>query len=167
MSKDMITSRRRFLKSGAIVAAPLALVATPAVAALADDGGRARLLRIEEERSIESLNRSFLRRFNAGGHTGEFFADGRKPKLPCGVTAIKLDSAAEPRHFALSEDGSRASARFACTAEFEHALEGEGTFFQMARLQGNGPVRLSEARTLVAKYVKNRDGWVIERIELA
>jgi hypothetical protein len=167
MSKDMITSRRSFLKSGTIIAAPLAVIATPAVAALTDGGGRARLARIEDERAIETLNRAFLRRFNAGGHTGEFFANGRKPKLPSGVTALKLDATAEPQHFALSGDGLKASARFACTAEFEHELEGEGTFVQMARLQGNGAVRLSEARSFVANYVRNERGWAIERIVLA
>lgn len=167
MSKDMNTSRRSFLKSGAIIAAPLAVAAAPAAAAFADDGSRARLARIEDERAIEALNRSFLSRFNAGGRTGEFFAGRKAPKLARGITGLAFDHSAEPGQIALSEDAARAAGCFAVTAHFEHVLEGEGTLLQMARLQGNGPARRSEARTLVADYVKRGDGWAIERLKLA
>ena len=167
MSKDMITSRRSFLKSGAIVAAPLAVVAAPAAAAFTDDGSKARLARIEDERAIEALNRAFLRRFNAGEHTGEFFARGKAAKFAKDVIALRIDAAAEPDHFAISDDGAHASAHIACVTEFDRQLEGEGTFVEMARLQGNGPVRLSEARNFVGNYVKTADGWAIERVELA
>ena len=168
MTAKSMTSRRSFLKSGALVAAPLAVVATPAAAAFAHDGSKARLMRIEDERAIEALNRAFLRTFNAAGakRTGEFFASGKAPKLARGMTGLALDAAAEPERFELSEDGARASARYAVTADFAHALEGEGTLVEMARLQGNGPVRLSEARTLVADYVKRAEGWTIERLRL-
>lgn len=167
MSNDITTSRRRFLKGGAIVAAPLAIAAAPAAAALADDGSKAKLARIEDERAIEALNRAFLRRFNAGGRTGEFFVRGKAAELAKGVVAVKIDAAAEPDHFAIAEDGASATARIACVAEFDHPLEGEGTFIDMARLQGNGPVRLSEARSFVGQYVRTAQGWAIERIELA
>lgn len=57
--------------------------------------------------------------------------------------------------------------RCARVAEVTHALEGDGTFVEMARLQGNGPARLSEARSLVGSSVKTTEGRAIERIELA
>lgn len=167
MSKDRTTSRRGFLKSGAIVAVPLAVAAAPAAAALADDGSKARLLRIEDERAIEALNRAFQRQFNAGRVSGNLFASGRTPKFAKELIGLKLDAAAEPEHFTISDDGKRASARIACTAEFHSELEGEGTFVEMARLQGNGPVRLSEARAFVGNYVMTENGWAIERIEFA
>ena len=66
MSETSIsTDRRSFLKTGAIAAAPLAALA-PA-AALADDGSKARLARLEDERAIESLHRAFLRQPSALG----------------------------------------------------------------------------------------------------
>lgn len=166
MSKDMTTSRRSFLKSGALVAAPLALVAAPAAAAFTDDS-KARLLRIEDERAIEALNRAFLRRFNSGATTADLFVSGKSPKMAEGMTALTLDASAEPEAFAISDDGSSATARLACVAEYVQELEGEGTFVEMARLQGNGPVRLSEARNFVGKYVRTAEGWAIERIEFA
>lgn len=167
MSKDVTTSRRSFLKSGAIAAVPLVVAAAPAAAALADDGSKARLLRMEDERAIEALNRAFQRQFNAGRVSGDLFASGKTPKFAKGMTGLRLDAAAEPEQFTISDDGARASARIACTAEFQSELEGEGTFLDMARLQGNGPVRLSEARAFVGNYVMTENGWAIERIELA
>src|SRR5262245_27315706 len=81
MSKTMTTSRRSFLKSGAIVAAPVVAVAAPAMAFAADDSS-AKLARLEDERAIEALNRNFVRDFNASGvqGTASLFADGKAPK---------------------------------------------------------------------------------------
>ena len=169
MTDKSMTSRRSFLKSGTIVAAPLAVMGAPAAAALADDGSRLRLARIEDERAIEALNRSFLRSFNAGGakKAGEHFVGGKASGLAKGMTGLSLDGTAEAEHFAVSDDGDRASAHYAVTAEFEHAFEGEGTLLQMARLQGNAEHRHAETRKLVAHYVKREQGWAIERLSLA
>ncbi|WEK47164.1 MAG: hypothetical protein P0Y56_02450 [Candidatus Andeanibacterium colombiense] len=157
MTDTSMTSRRSFIKAGAIVAVPLAAAAIPAAAALADDGDKARLARIEDERAIGALNRAFLRRFNAGVRPEAFSL--------AGVTGLSLDTAADAGD--LTIDQGRAQARLACTAEFEQPLDGEGTLFEMARLQGNSLGRLSEARSLVGSYVQTAQGWAIERIELA
>ena len=53
MTRDTDSTRRSFLKGGALLAAPLA-AAVPA-ALVADDGMRARLARLEDPDFIESL----------------------------------------------------------------------------------------------------------------
>src|SRR5690606_14624017 len=73
MDKLSATDRRSFLKSSALIAAPVAAVAVPA-AAFADDGSRARLARLEDERSVEALHRQFLRHLNGAADCGEFIA---------------------------------------------------------------------------------------------
>lgn len=168
MTKDSITTRRSFLKSGALVAAPVAAVGVPA-ATLADDGSKARLARLEDERAIEELNRNFLRQFNGGGasRTANLFADGKAPRLAEGMTRLSLDMAEVQCSLELSEDGARARAHYACTVAMEHSLEGEGTLVEMARLQGNSTVLSTESRVLSADYVKRGDGWAIERLRLA
>ena len=155
-SENATTSRRSFLKSGAIVGAPLAAVAVPA-AAMADDGTKARLARLEDERAIEVLHRDVLRRFNAGDTV-----DGFDP----GVSAIRPDMASEPAVPELTDDGSTARCSHACVVEIESELEGNSTLVQMARLQGNGVVRTQEKRTLHADYVKRGGEWVVASLRL-
>ncbi len=168
MTGKPMTSRRSFLKSGAIVAAPLAVVGAPAAAAMADDASRARLARLEDTMAIEALNRAFLRQFNASGAeaTAALFADGKAPDLAHGTSGLVLEDAGEPEHFELAGDGARATAHYACKVETEHALEGDHTLIQMARLQGNSPHRSIERRLLKADYVRRKDGWAIESIRL-
>ena len=95
------TDRRSFLKTGALVAAPLAAIAP--VAALADDGSRAKLARLEDERAIEALHRDFLRRLNGKGAEacGDFGLDEA-------LSSLADDPAGEPR-VAFSDDSRRAS----------------------------------------------------------
>ena len=64
MTMNQSTSRRSFLKTGAIAAAPLAMAA-PA-AALADDGSRARLARLEDEKALAALHREVMAQVNRG-----------------------------------------------------------------------------------------------------
>jgi hypothetical protein len=154
--KQTGTDRRSFLKSGALVAAPLAAMAP--VAALADDGSRAKLARIEDERAIEALHRDFLRRVNRG--------ERGAVKLAEGLAGLADNSAADAQ-IAFSDDGRRARARRACKASFRTDFTGNSTLEQMARLQGQGSHAHEEPRVLVADYVKGRQGWAIERLRLA
>ena len=148
MSENSIsTDRRSFLKTGAIAAAPLAALA-PA-AALADDGSKARLARLEDERAIESLHRAFLRQPSALGRD---------------VRAVRQDHEAS---IEFAADGRSASLRCQCCVERDTDFTGETTLERMARFQGHGSHRHSEERVLVADYVKGKDGWSIERIAFA
>ena len=148
MSENSIsTDRRSFLKTGAIAAAPLAALA-PA-AALADDGSKARLARLEDERAIESLHRAFLRQPSGLGRD---------------VRAVRQDHEAS---IEFAADGRSASLRCHCCVERDADFTGETTVERMARFQGHGSHRHSEERVLVADYVKGKDGWSIERIAFA
>ena len=132
------TDRRSFLKTGSLVAAPLAIVAP--VAAFADDGSRARLARLEDERAIEALQRKFLRHVNGTGDCAEFIASSDAVDLGEGLRSIAEDLGHEAT-FELSDDGLTARARCACKVERETAFEGDSTLEQMARFQGQGSHR--------------------------
>ena len=148
------TDRRSFLKSGAIVAAPLAVMA-PAAALAADDGSKARLARLEDEKAIQALHRDLVRELNGG-----------QRKLAKGLTALADDPAHE-LHIAFAEDGRSATCRRACTASFQTEFTGTSTLEQMHRLQGQGQHSHEESRELVVEYEKGKRGWVIQRVRLA
>jgi hypothetical protein len=149
------TNRRSFLKAGAIVASPV--VAMAPVAALADDGSRARLARLEDERAIEALHRAFLR--NADG-TRDKFALGE------GLSSIAGEPTAETM-IELAEDGCTATARHACRIERQTEFTVQSTLERMARFQGQGSHRHEEHRVLATELVKDKDGWRIARAHLA
>ena len=167
MSKMTDTTRRSFLKSGALVAVPAAAVAIPA-AALAEDGSKAALARLQDERAIEALNRDFLRAFNQGGSKGaaSLFADGKPPALGRDVTRLSMDASETPKSFAIAEDGASATARYDCIVETAHALDGNHAYEQMARLQGNAAAVQTSRKVLSARYAKHNEGWTISKLDL-
>jgi len=165
MSTTSETSRRAFLKTGAIAAAPLAAVGVP-VAALAADGSKAKLARLEDERAIGELHGKLLRHLHAGNAPAELFA-GKALKLEAGVRSIAPDHSAQPGAIAFSEDGKRASQRQPVKVEIAQELEGDGTLIQMARLQGNTLALAVLPKTLAVQYVRTGGGWAIEDIAFA
>lgn len=168
MSTTTDTTRRSFLKAGALVAAPAAAIGIP-VAAVAEDGSKAALARLQDERAIEALNRDFLRAFNRGGaeSTAQLFASRKAPAIAKGISKLSLDMAEAPRSFAIADDGVSATARFECTVEVAEELEGSATIVQMARMQGNAVAIQTRRKTLAAAYAKRGDAWQITSIELA
>ena len=152
------TDRRSFLKTGSLVAAPLAMAA-PA-AALADDGSRAKLARLEDERAIEALQRKFLRHLNGAGDCGEFIASSDAVNLGDGVRSIAEDMGHDTV-LDLAEDGTTARTRCTCKVELETEFTGDTTLERMARFQGQGSHRHEERRVLATDYRKGKDGWRI------
>ena len=139
-------------------AAPLAMAAP--VAALADDGSRAKLARLEDERAVEALQRKFLRHLNGAEDCGAFIASSDAVRLGTGMRAIAED----PRHeatFELSDDGLSARMRCACRVERETEFTGDSTLERMARFEGLGSHRHAEERVLATEFVKGNDGWRI------
>lgn len=160
------TDRRSFLKTGAVVAAPLA-VAAP-VAALADDGSRAKLARLEDERAIEALHRQTLRQL-AGADAASlraFATHVEGEPLKGSVRAVLEDHAHEPE-LELAADGLSARARCRCRIELEAEFAGESTIEQMTRFQGQGSHRFNAERVLATEFAKGKDGWRIVRAHLA
>ena len=158
------TDRRSFLKAGAIVAAPIAAAAP--VVALADDGSRARLARLEDERAIGALQRKFLRHLNGAADCGKFIASSDAVNLGQGLRAIAEDAGHEAE-LALADDGLSATARCHCRVEWEIEFTGDSTLERMARFQGQGSHRHAEERVLATDYVKGKDGWRIASARFA
>ena len=152
------TNRRAFLKTGAVIAAPLAAAAP--ITALAADDSRARLARLEDERAVEALQRKFLRYLNGSGECGEFVASSGSVDLGEGLRSIAEDMRQEPS-LVLSADGRSAAARSMCRVEREAEFAGDSTLEQMARFQGQGSHRFAEERVLATEFVKGRQGWRI------
>ena len=75
VTTDKTSTRRSFLKGGALLVAPLAAAAPPAI--LADDALKVRLARLEDEAAIRELHQTWLRRVNAGADdaAARLFAD--------------------------------------------------------------------------------------------
>jgi len=156
MAQDKTSSRRAFLRGGAILAAPVAAVALPAVA-LADQGLQARIRRLEDEAAIRELHRAWLQRVNAG----------ERAALPdATVRRIIWDHAGAPDNIEIAADGRSAVGSFDCAVEVEEPLAKDCTLAQMAHAQGNGSIRRAERRTLRAEYAKDRGTWKIGRVDL-
>jgi hypothetical protein len=153
------TDRRSFLKTGALLAAPV-VAAAPVTAIAADD----RLARLEDERAVEALQRKFLRHLNGTGDCGEFIARSDAVDLGEGLRSIAGDDEAQVE---VAEDGMTATARCPCRVEREAAFAGDSTLEQMARFQGQGNHRHEERRVLAIEFVRARDGWRIASARLA
>ena len=164
MSADTTSSRRSFLKSGAIAAAPLA-VAVPA-AALAAEDHRARARRLQDEAEIAALQQAWLRKLATGADASALFVDARASRLPAGVQGVSADHAGAPDRIEVAADGLSAAGRFAVQVDLRTELPRDTTLGQMAHLQGNGVVRHAERRTLHTSYVKQAGAWAIAKLEL-
>jgi len=158
------TSRRAFLKAGAIVAAPIAAIAAPA--AFAADPSAARLARMEDERAIEGLMRGFLRRFNGAGDCGEFVASAGAIRINPQVQAIREDVRADPA-VAFAPDGRTATLTRPAEVELLTGFEGQSTIEKMARFQGQGSAASTARQRIDADFARTADGWTITRLALA
>jgi len=165
MSDTMTSTRRSFLKVGALLAAPMA----PAAALAIDGDAAGRLARHEDEAAIRALHRDWLKQANAGpaGKAGLLFFDFRRAALQDGVRGIAADHDAEPGTIRIAPDGNRAEGRFPCRVEIETELAQDCTLAQMAHAQGEGCIRRSEKRMLAANYVKSGGAWAIAKVEFA
>lgn len=167
MSEESRSTRRSFLKGGAIVAAPLAAIGAPAAAALAGNGDRDRLARLEDEKAIGALHASWMRQVNGGNYAdaAKLYADDQCNCAMAGIASVATDQGTEDLEFA--RDGKHASATYAARVEVETAIAPDHTLAQMLHAQGEGMIRTSEQRTLKADYVRTPEGgWAIAKLDL-
>ncbi len=167
MTRDTDSTRRSFLKSGALLAAPLA-AAVPA-ALVVDDGLRARLARLEDQAAIRELHQAWLRRINtrAGDAAVPLFANAEGAKSDQAVRSMAADHAGEPDAIEVAADGKSAIGRFQCAVEIENAIAQDCTLARMAHAQGGGFVRRTERGVLKVEYVKAGGAWAIAKAEFA
>ncbi len=154
MTRDNTSTRRSFLRGGALLAAPIAAASVSAVA-LADDGSKARLKRLEDEAAIRELHQAWLRQVNAGE---------RGALLDDAVRRITADHAGAPDRIEIAADGRSAVGYFDYVVETETPLAEDCTLAQMAHAQGNGTLRRTERRMLTVDYTKTRGAWKIAKV---
>lgn len=96
MKENANSTRRSFLKSGLVLAAPLAAVGPPRV--VADDGLKAHLARLEDEAAIGKLHQSWLRQINSGSSDAlaSMFTAAHGFAFGHAVRNIAADHAGEP-----------------------------------------------------------------------
>jgi len=165
MTTERASTRRSFVKGGALLAAPLA-VAAPA-AAMAQDQRSTRLAPLEDEAAIRDLHQAWLRRVNSGEDTAGLFADPRRAAFEDRLRGVVADHTGAPDAIELARDGLSAAGRFACIVETEADLGEDCTLAQMAHAQGGGFIRQSERRVLNADYVKTKGVWAIAKVGFA
>lgn len=156
MTNDITPTRRRFLKGGALLAAPIAITSVSAVA-LADDGLKARVKRLEDEAAIRELHQSWLRQVNAGD---------REALLDSAVRRITVDHAGAPDKIEIAADSRSAVGYFDCAIDVETPLARDCTLAQMAHAQGYGMMRRTERRMLTVDYTKSSGCWKIGKVAL-
>jgi hypothetical protein len=168
MTKDASSTRRSFLKGGALLAAPLAAVGVPAVV-IADDELKARLARLENEAAVRELHQAWLRRVNTDIREAavSLSTDPEASAFDPSVRRIAADHAGKPDAIEVAADGKSATGRFYCTVEIEIAIPQDCTLAPMAHAQGGGFVRRMDRRVLSAEYVKTSGAWAIARVEFA
>jgi hypothetical protein len=168
MTKDAGSTRRSFLKGGALLAAPLAAVGVPAVV-MADDELKARLARLENHAAVRELHEGWLRRVNteARDDAASLFTHPEAAAFDPSVRGIAADHAGRPDAIEVAADGKSATGRFYCAVEIESAIAQDCTLARMAHAQGGGFVRRTEHRVLNIEYVKTSGAWAIAKIEFA
>jgi hypothetical protein len=157
MTKDTKSSRRSFLKTSALIAAPLA-AAIP-TAALADDGTKARLRRLEDEAAIREAYQNWLRQVNTGERSTVAFDET--------IKSVAADHKGGTDRIEFASDGLHATGRYASIAEIESPISSECTIAQMLAAQGHGTVSRTERGVLTVAYVKTTRAWTIEKAEFA
>ncbi len=166
MSAKNSSTRRSFLKRGALLAVPLAAAAPAAV--IADDDLTSRLAKLENEAAICRLHQDWLRRINSGTRDAmPLLGDSKGAALGESVRRISAEHASEPDMIEMASDGKSATGRFHCVVETETAIPQDCTLAQMAHAQGGGFVRCTDRRILHVEYVKAAGGWSIVKAGFA
>ncbi len=165
MTRDMASTRRSFLKSGAVLAAPLAVALPGAV--LADEGLKARLARLEDESAIRELHQTWLRRINTGSGDGtaSLYANPEAAAFGQSVRSVAADHSGQPDAIELAANRKTAAGRFHCVVEIGTAIAQDCTLARMAHAQGGGFVHRTERRVLKVEYMKASGAWAIAKVE--
>jgi hypothetical protein len=157
MTTNTTSTRRTFLKGGALLAAPLGSAAV-AAAVMADGSLHDRVAHLEDEAAIRNLHDSWLRQVN----TGE-----RGVPLDAAVQRITADDAGAADRIELAADHRSAVGYFDYAVELETSLPKDSTLAQMAHAQGHGVLRRTERRRLTVDYTKAGGSWQIAQVTLA
>lgn len=84
--------------------------------------------------------------------------------VPATIVALGNIEPQISREETLAADGRSAEGRFPCVVDSETLRPLGCTPAQMAHAQGEGMIRASARKVLLAEYVKAESGWAIRRI---
>jgi hypothetical protein len=154
MRTSTTSTRRTFLKGGALLVAPIGTVAVSA-AVMTDGTLHDRIAHLEDEAAIRTLHDSWLRQVNAGE---------RGARLDAAVRRITADHAGAADRIELAADHRSAVGYFDHAVEFETPLPKDSTLAQMAHAQGHGVMRRTERRLLTIDYAKAHGSWRIAQV---
>jgi hypothetical protein len=158
MTTKPASTRRSFIrKTGAALSAPLAAaaVAVPARAGVPGDSLAERLARLEDVNAIRALNQAFARQVSAGAAA----TIGIDPSIG-GVMASEFG---ERDVIELLPDRQSATGVMYCTVQIETPIGPSCPLVEMAREQGGGVVRRTEAGVFENVYVRRDGMWTIQR----
>jgi len=152
------STRRSFIrKTGAALSAPLAAAAVvvPAGGGGPGDSLAERLARLEDVDAIRVLNQAFARQVSAG----EAEMLGIDPSIG-GVMASEFG---ERDVIEILSDRQTATGVMYCTVQIETPIGPSCPLVEMAREQGGGVVRRTEAGVFENLYVRRDGMWTIQR----
>ena len=154
--RGTLSTRRLFIrKTGAALSAPLAAAATVVPLGAADDPLAARLALLEDINAIRALNRAFARQISAGA--------GEALGIDPAIRGVAVDDFGERDVIEGESDRQTAISRMHCTVQIETVIGPSCPLVEMAREQGSGVVRRSEAGVFENVYAR-RDGiWTVRR----
>jgi hypothetical protein len=165
-TKSISTRRRFFLQAGAAMSVPLAAGGHATESGTADSVEKARLAALEDERAIRDLQRAYARLFNSGAHEEirGLFVNPTAAHIDGSVRGLSPVGFGEHDAVEISPDRKTATARTHCAVHTETAIGPSCTLVEMAREQGEGVLRQSEARVLVGRYARVAGAWKIDRL---
>lgn len=155
MSKNSTSSRRMFLKGGALLAAPMA-AGTAGAMALAGEPLRSGSTHHDDEAAIRQLHQSWLWQVNAGELPSQ---------LPGNVHRIGAAPAGTAGTITIAADGRHAVGHFEHLVELQTPLSPDSTLAQMAHIQGNGKVRHTQLQRISVDYDRSGSVWRIVKID--
>jgi hypothetical protein len=160
---DKPTRRAFFGQAGATLTAPLA--ATVAFGGELHGRGfvAGRLESLDDVNAIRALERRYARLVGSGNTEAiaALFADPARASVDGHVRSVVIDG---DDKITVLADGT-ATSRVACTVTTATPIEDCGTLVEMARLQGDGFVKRTEPRELVASFVKLNGSWQLDSAE--
>lgn len=167
MTRKHLGDRRRFVRgAGAALLAPLGV---GTIAAAEREPGDAalheRVRRLETKEQVRRLYEAYFHHVGAGEleRAASLFLNP-EVVLDEGVRRLWPASQSLDDGIEVSDDGAQARVRLQCTAEVLSPIESDCTLVQMARQQGGGTVRSTEARVLDSVCVRLRGHWRIAEL---
>lgn len=161
MNTNEVSTRRTFLQSaGSVLSVPLVVGGA---------GGAALVSGRPEESddltALRELHQAYAQSINAGNAeaVAALFVDPSAARIESSIRNVSADRFASHETIRLARNGETATVAIHCVVQTQTEIGPNCTLVEMARQQGDGVLRRSDARVLESSCVK-RDGiWKLAR----